>query len=90
MYKYAIAFSLLFISQFSFSQTKTIIGFTEKNSETQLSVETSFDKNLSTKSIEENMKILSAKPHHLSSAGSKANAEYVLNQFKKFGWDAQI
>jgi N-acetylated-alpha-linked acidic dipeptidase len=36
------------------------------------------------------MKILSSKPHHISSPGSKANAEYVMNQFKKFGWDAQI
>jgi N-acetylated-alpha-linked acidic dipeptidase len=36
------------------------------------------------------MKILSAKPHNISSAGDKANAEYLLSQFKKFGWDAQI
>ena len=90
MCKYTITLLLLFITGYSFSQTKTIIGFTEKNSEAQLSLESSFDKNLSTKSIEENMKILSAKPHHISSPGSKANAEYVLNQFKKFGWDAQI
>jgi len=90
MYRYTIIFLLLFISQFSFAQTKTIIGFNEKNSEAQLSLESSFDKNLSTKSIEENMKLLSSKPHHISSPGSKANAEYVMNQFKKFGWDAQI
>jgi N-acetylated-alpha-linked acidic dipeptidase len=90
MYKCTITFLLLSISQFLFAQTKTVIGFNEKNSEAQLSLESSFDKNLSTKSIEENMKILSAKPHHISSPGSKANAEYVMNQFKKFGWDAQI
>jgi N-acetylated-alpha-linked acidic dipeptidase len=90
MCKYIITLLLLFITQYSFTQTKTIIGFNEKNSEAQLSLESSFDKNLSTKSIEENMKKLSAKPHHLGSPGSKANAEYILEQFKKWGWDAQI
>jgi len=90
MRKYIPTLLFLFISQYLFAQTKTIIGFNEKNSEAQLSLESLFDKNLSTKSIEENMKILSSKPHHISSPGSKANAEYVMNQFKKFGWDAQI
>ncbi|MEO9003322.1 MAG: transferrin receptor-like dimerization domain-containing protein [Ginsengibacter sp.] len=90
MHKYTITFLSLFIVQFSFAQTKPIIGFNEKNSVIQLATETSFDSNLSTASIEENMKILSAKPHHLGSPGSKANAEYILGQFKKWGWDAQI
>jgi len=90
MHKYIPTLLFLFITQYSFTQTKTIIGFNEKSSEAQRSLEASFDKNLSTKSIEENMKILSSKPHHLSSPGSKANAEYIMNQFKKWGWDAQI
>ncbi|MEO9022216.1 MAG: transferrin receptor-like dimerization domain-containing protein [Ginsengibacter sp.] len=90
MNKFPFTFLLLFISQLSFSQTKKIIGFTEKNAETQLSLESTFDKNLSAENIGATMKILSAKPHHLSSPGSKANAEYIRDQFKKFGWDAQI
>jgi N-acetylated-alpha-linked acidic dipeptidase len=90
MYKLLLPFLFLFIFQSSFSQTKKIIGFSDKNSETQLSLETQFDKNLSAENIGATMKILSAKPHNISSPGSKANAEYILDQFKNFGWDAQI
>jgi N-acetylated-alpha-linked acidic dipeptidase len=90
MNKCCISILFLFIAQFSSAQTKKITGFTDKNAETQLAVETQFDKNLSAENIGATMKILSAKPHSIGSPGSKANAEYILNQFKNFGWDAQI
>jgi N-acetylated-alpha-linked acidic dipeptidase len=90
MQKLLLSISLLFILQISFSQTKKIIGFYQQNVEKQLNVESAFDKNLSAENIGATMKILSAKPHNISSPGSKANAEYLLSQFKKFGWDAEI
>ncbi|MEO8854478.1 MAG: transferrin receptor-like dimerization domain-containing protein, partial [Ginsengibacter sp.] len=87
----SIYFLLLFFAiQTSFAQSKKIIGFNEKNVDGQLSLESQFDKNLSAENIGATMKILSAKPHHLSSPGDKANAEYILNLYKKMGWDAQI
>jgi len=76
--------------QFSFSQAKKITGFYEKNIDKELNLESSFDKNLSKENIGENMKKLSAKPHHISSPGSKENAEYILSLYKKWGWNAQI
>jgi N-acetylated-alpha-linked acidic dipeptidase len=90
MQKLLLSISLLFILQISFSQTKKIIGFYQQNVEKQLNAESAFDKNLSAENIGATMKILSAKPHNISSPGSKANAEYLLSQFKKFGWDAEI
>src|SRR4029078_12972906 len=36
------------------------------------------------------MKRLSARPHHVGSAYDKDNAQWLLAQFKAFGWDAQI
>jgi N-acetylated-alpha-linked acidic dipeptidase len=90
MYKFFLSISFLFIFKISFSQTKKIIGFFPQNIEKQLNLESAFDKNLSAENIGATMKLLSAKPHNISSAGSKENAEYILNQFKKFGWDAQI
>jgi N-acetylated-alpha-linked acidic dipeptidase len=90
MQKLLLSISLLFIFQTTFSQTKKIIGFFPQNVEKQLNTESAFDKNLSAENIGATMKILSAKPHNISSAGDKANAEYLLSQFKKFGWDAQI
>ncbi len=40
--------------------------------------------------IEATMKRMSARPHHVGSAYDKDNAQWVLAQFKSWGWDAQI
>jgi len=53
-------------------------------------IEQQFDAGLSAERIGKNIKGLSAIPHHLGSAGSKAVAENILAQFKQYGWDAQI
>ena len=84
MYKPILTFLFLFIIHSSFAQNKKIIGFNEKNVDGQLSLESQFDKNLSAENIGATMKILSAKPHHISSPGSKANAEYILDLYKKW------
>ena len=90
MYKVLIIFLMLFYYQSSFAQNKKIIGFNEKTTEEQISLESQFDKNLSAENIGETMKKLSAVPHHLSSPADKQNAEYILSLYKKWGWDAQI
>ncbi|HEU4995051.1 MAG TPA: transferrin receptor-like dimerization domain-containing protein [Gemmatimonadaceae bacterium] len=36
------------------------------------------------------MQRLAARPHHVGSAHGKANAEWLVEQFKSYGWDAQI
>ncbi|MDE3182181.1 MAG: M28 family peptidase [Bacteroidota bacterium] len=90
MTKLSLTFLSLFILQSTFTQAQKITGFFEKNVHNQLNLENSFDKNLSAENIGETMKILSAYPHHLSSPGSRKNAEFILSQFKKWGWDAQI
>lgn len=81
---------LLFFMHQSIAQTKNISGFFENNLSKQKQLEKDFDKNLDKKNIGENIKRLSAEPHHLSSARNKENAEYIVAQFKKFGWDAKI
>ena len=40
--------------------------------------------------IKETVRRLSARPHHVGSPYDKDNAEWLLAQFKSFGWDAQI
>jgi len=42
------------------------------------------------KNIDEYMKRMSARPHHLGSAYDKDNAEWVLSKFKEWGWDARL
>src|SRR5215471_6799273 len=40
--------------------------------------------------IRNNMQRLAARPHHVGSPYSKDNADWMLAQFKAWGWDAQI
>jgi N-acetylated-alpha-linked acidic dipeptidase len=37
-----------------------------------------------------NMERLSARPHHVGSPYDKENAEWILSQYKQWGWDAHI
>jgi N-acetylated-alpha-linked acidic dipeptidase len=76
--------------QSSGAQTKKISGFYEKNIVKELELESAFDKNLSNTNIGETIRMLSAEPHHISSQRDKENAEYILNLFKNWGWDAKI
>jgi N-acetylated-alpha-linked acidic dipeptidase len=36
------------------------------------------------------MQLLSARPHHVGSPYDKQNAEWILSQYKQWGWDAHI
>ncbi len=90
------AITILFFIQNIFSQlvpqvreTK-ISGFNVTSTEVQKKLESKFDANLNRENIGRNIKALSAKPHALGSPGSKENAEYILAQYKSFGWDAKI
>ena len=40
--------------------------------------------------MREAMRRLSARPHHVGSPYDKDNAEWILGQFKSYGWDAYI
>src|SRR5687767_2271399 len=40
--------------------------------------------------MRENMRLLSARPHHVGSPYGRTNAEWILNEFKSYGWEAHI
>src|SRR6266566_1719666 len=40
--------------------------------------------------MREAMRRLSARPHHVGSPYDRTNAEWILNEFKSYGWDAHI
>jgi N-acetylated-alpha-linked acidic dipeptidase len=42
------------------------------------------------KNIREYVRLMTARPHHLSSPYDKQNAEWILARFKEWGWDAQL
>ena len=65
----------------AFAQTKTISGFTNESTEVQLKAEEKFDSYLQASNLDQWMKRLSARPHHLGSAYGKQNAEYMRDLF---------
>ncbi|HEY0266283.1 MAG TPA: transferrin receptor-like dimerization domain-containing protein [Rhizomicrobium sp.] len=56
----------------------------------QGSLEQQFDASLSSKDQTDWLKLTSAEPNHVGSPHDKTNAEWILAQYKKWGWDAHI
>ena len=66
------------------------MGFTDANAAKQLDWEKQFDAQLNAQNQDTWMKFLTSNPHHVGSAKDKANAEYMANLFKQWGFDTQI
>ncbi|HEX4303984.1 MAG TPA: transferrin receptor-like dimerization domain-containing protein [Rhizomicrobium sp.] len=56
----------------------------------QDALETRFDAAIHPSELDAWMKLLAAEPNQVGSPHDKSNAEYVLAQFKSWGWDAHI
>jgi N-acetylated-alpha-linked acidic dipeptidase len=67
-----------------------ISGFSAATVSKQQQIEKQFDAGISAERIGQTLKELSAKPHHIGSAGGKEVADKILNKFKTWGWDAKI
>lgn len=67
-----------------------ITGFTADAVAKQQQAEKNFDANLSAKRIEDNIRILSARPHHLGSPGGKAVVQKLETLFKAWGWNTRV
>ena len=60
------------------------------NQKDQKALESQFDSVLDPQNLDEWMKHMSSKPHHVGSPWSKQNAEYVAKHFKSWGFEADI
>src|SRR5271155_3342645 len=65
-------------------------GYTAEHSTAEVQWEQKFRALPEPDRIRENMRRLSARPHHVGSPYDKDNAEWLLAQFKSYGWDANI
>ena len=65
-------------------------GFFPQSIQAQRDLETRFKSMPDPAHMREAMQRLSARPHHVGSAYDKDNAEWILAQFKSYGWDAHI
>jgi len=67
-----------------------MLGFSPTSADAERAVESRFDAALSPDAIGARLKTLSAAPNNVGSPHDKANAEFVLDQLKSWGWDAHI
>ena len=56
----------------------------------QPDLEKRFDTFISSPEMDGWMKRMAAEPNHVGAAHNKANADYTLQRFKDWGWDAKI
>lgn len=72
------------------AQVKPLLGFSETASAKEIAAEKLFDGYLSAANADQYVKDMSAQPHHVGSPGGKLVADYILNHFKSWGYDASI
>ncbi len=65
-------------------------GFFPQSVQAQRDLEARFKTMPDPARMREAMRRLSAHPHHVGSPYDRDNAEWILNQFKSYGWDAHI
>jgi len=90
-----VLFPSLFVAAASLALTPApadtpIRGFFPRSVQAQRELETRFKSIPDPARMREAMRRLSARPHHVGSPYDKENAEWILDQFKSYGWDARI
>ncbi len=86
-----IFYTLCFLASLTgFSQSKSITGFTKESADAQVKLEEKLDAQLKADNLDQWLKKLAARPHHVGSAYGKENAEYMRDLFRSWGYDAQI
>jgi N-acetylated-alpha-linked acidic dipeptidase len=67
-----------------------LFGFSQKTSAEEVRREDAFRATPDPAAIRENMRHLSARPHHVGSPYDRENAEWILSRFKAWGFEAEI
>ncbi len=65
-------------------------GFSPAGAAAQTRLEQRFDASLSAADLRNWMERLTSAPNHVGSAHDKANAEFILKEFRSWGWSAEI
>lgn len=67
-----------------------LFGYRTSSAQLERDRERKFQDGIERGNLRENMRHLSARPHHVGSAYDKENADWILPKFKEWGFDAHI
>ena len=82
---------VLILPSFVFAADESALaGYSPRSSQTERDWEAKFRAIPDPANLRENMRRLSAHPHHVGSAYDKDNADWILARFKEWGLDAHI
>ncbi len=81
---------LLILGGFIPKPANTLTGFRADRVDAQLELEKKFDQQLKAENLERWMKRLTSKPQHVGSSHGKANAEFLADQFRSWGFETEI
>lgn len=82
--------ALIAVGQQPASSSSELLGFTPVSSKAELDWEARFRAIPDAKRVHENMMRLAAHPHNVGSEYQRENAEWLVAQYKQWGWDAHI
>src|ERR1043165_8560087 len=83
-------FVLLLILFATTTNAQKIMGYTDADAAKQTDWEKQFDAQLNAQNLDTWMQFLSSHPHHVGSAQDKANAEYMANLFRSWGYQTEL
>ena len=83
-------FLLVLVLSATIINAQKIMGFNEANAKSQLDWEKKYDAQLNAKNLDTWMQFLTSHPHHVGSPQDKANAEYMANLFRSWGYQTEI
>jgi N-acetylated-alpha-linked acidic dipeptidase len=82
--------SVSILCGFASADEPPIRGFSPQSAQAERQLETKFRAVPEPDSMREAMRFLSARPHHLGSARDSVNADWLLQRFRSWGWNAHI
>jgi N-acetylated-alpha-linked acidic dipeptidase len=72
------------------TDSSRLAGYASQSSSTERDWEKKFQTAIVPENLRENMRLLTARPHHVGSPYDKQNADWILSKFKEWGFDAHI
>jgi N-acetylated-alpha-linked acidic dipeptidase len=83
-------FVFMFFLFVATTHAQKIMGFTDSSAAKQIAWEKRFTAQLKAANLQEWMKFLTSHPHHVGSPHDKANAEYIADLYKQWGYQTEI
>lgn len=72
------------------TNAKKLIGFSESSAVKQLEMEAAYDQLLKAENLDEWMKYMTARPHHVGSVYDKKVVDFMAGKFREWGYDVKV